>query len=65
MNQTTTDQSTNRTAKPFQAAERRDIVKNEFLDGRIVPKPAASRWHNLIETNLVVAIGSRIPRRLR
>ena len=62
MNQTTPQQSNSRTDKSFHPTERRDVVKNEFLDGRIVPKAAASRWHNLIATNLVVAIGSRIPR---
>jgi len=42
--------------------ERRDVVKNEFLDGSIVPKPPANRWHNLITTNFSVAVGSRIHR---
>jgi Uma2 family endonuclease len=37
-------------------------VKNEYLDGRILAKPAANRWHNLISTNFVIAIGSRIHR---
>jgi Uma2 family endonuclease len=62
MNQTTTEQSNIRSAKPFSPTERRDVVKNEFLDGKIVPKPAAGRWHNLIATNFVIAIGSRIQR---
>ena len=42
--------------------ERRDVVKNEYLDGKTVPKPVANRWHNLITTNCAVAIGSRIHR---
>lgn len=37
-------------------------VKTEFLEGRMVPKASANRWHNLITTNFVVAIGSRVNR---
>jgi Uma2 family endonuclease len=62
MNQTATEQSNSRTAKPFQQTDRRDVVKNEFLDGKLVPKAAANRWHNLIVTNFVISIGSRIQR---
>ena len=62
MNTTQTEQSGNKQLKNYQTAERRDVVKNEFLDGRIVPKPAANRWHNLISTNFAIAIGSRIHR---
>jgi Uma2 family endonuclease len=62
MNQTTLDQSGSKTTKNYQSAERRDVVKNEYLDGKLVPKPAANRWHNLISTNFAIAIGSRIHR---
>ena len=62
MNTTPTEQSGNKQLKNYQTAERRDVVKNELLDGRIVPKPAANRWHNLISTNFAIAIGSRIHR---
>ena len=41
---------------------RRDVVKYEFIDGSLVAKPVANRWHNLIATNFVVAIGSRVHR---
>src|SRR4051794_12099809 len=41
---------------------RRDVGKLEFLDGSLVPKPPVNRWHNLIKTNFVTAIGSRIHR---
>ncbi len=60
MNQTTLDQSSNRSSKNFQTPERRNVVKNEFLEGKVVAKPAASRWHNLIATNFTVAVGSRV-----
>jgi Uma2 family endonuclease len=62
MNPTAVDQSTARQTKNFPTAERRSVVKNEFLDGRIVAKPAANRWHNLISTNFAIAIGSRMHR---
>jgi len=62
MNQSTLDQSAVKHAKTHQTQERRDVVKNEYLDGRTVPKAPANRWHNLISTNFVVAIGSRFHR---
>lgn len=62
MNPTATDQSAAKQTKNFLIAERQDVVKNEFLDGKIVPKPPANRWHNLIATNFAIAIGSRIHR---
>jgi Uma2 family endonuclease len=58
MSQTITEQSTNRT---HQAAERH-IAKSEYLDGKVVNKAPANRWHNLISTNFAIAIGSRIQR---
>ena len=62
MNHNSLEQSGTKPAKNYQSAERQIVIKNEFLDGRIVPKPAANRWHNLISTNLAVAIGSRVHR---
>lgn len=62
MNPTAIDQSGTKQAKNIQIAERRQVVRNEFLDGKIVAKPAANRWHNLIATNFAIAIGSRIHR---
>src|SRR5258707_11525267 len=46
--------------KTFQSSERREAVKNEYFNGRILPKPAANRWHNLIASNFTIAVGSRI-----
>ncbi|MEO7658091.1 MAG: Uma2 family endonuclease [Pyrinomonadaceae bacterium] len=62
MNPTSTDQSVAKQTKNFPAAERRDVVRNELLEGKITPKPAANRWHNLITTNFAIAIGSRVHR---
>jgi Uma2 family endonuclease len=62
MSQTTLPQTGSRQSKNFQPAATGVAMKNEFLDGRPIAKPAANRWHNLIVTNFVVAIGSRINR---
>lgn len=62
MNQLAPETNSNKQIKNFNAAERRDVTKTEILNGKIVPKPAANRWHNLITTNFAVAIGSRIHR---
>ncbi|MFM9905014.1 MAG: Uma2 family endonuclease [Pyrinomonadaceae bacterium] len=62
MNPTLTAPSAIRSAKDFPPQERHEVVKYEYLDGCIVAKPAANRWHNLISANFSVAIGSRIHR---
>ncbi len=41
-------------------AERRNVTRSEFNNGKILPKSGANRWHNLIVTNATIAIGSRI-----
>ena len=60
MNQSAVDQSAAKQNKNFQPTEHRDVQKNELLDGKIVSKPPANRWHNLIATNFAIAIGSRV-----
>lgn len=62
MNPTLIDPSASKSTKNYSSQERRGVVKNEYLDGSIVAKPAANRWHNLISTNFAVAIGSRVHR---
>jgi len=62
MNHTQTESAATRTSRPLSQSTRREITKNEYLDGKIAAKPAANRWHNLITTNFAVAIGSRIHR---
>jgi len=62
MNQTTFERADNKNNRNFQQTSRREASKNELLDGRITPKPQANRWHNLIASNLVIAIGSRTNR---
>ena len=62
MNQTTFERAENKNSKNYQPSSRREASKNELIDGRITPKPAASRWHNMISSNLIIAIGSRTNR---
>lgn len=62
MNPTLSDRSDAKQTRNYQPSERRDVVKNEYLDGKIVAKPPANRWHNLISTNFAVAVGSRVHR---
>jgi len=62
MNQTVTNPPPAKISREYAIPERRDVVKNEVLGGKIVAKASANRWHNLISTNFVVAIGGRIQR---
>jgi len=62
MNQSTFEHSAAKSTKGFHTPERREVVKNELLDGKMVPKPSANRGHNIIVTNFVISIGSRIQR---
>jgi Uma2 family endonuclease len=62
MSQTVTPQFGNKPVKSIQSTNASVAIKSEFLDGRVVARPAANRWHNLITTNFVVAIGSRVNR---
>jgi Uma2 family endonuclease len=62
MNQSTFEHSAAKNSKGFHSPERREVVKNELLDGKMVPKPSANRCHNIIVTNFVISIGSRIQR---
>ncbi len=63
MNQTSTETAKAKSIPPtITSPDRREIVKSELLDGHLVPKPAANRWHNLIATNFAIAIGTRIHR---
>ncbi len=60
MNTTAVDPSAAKQNKKFLATDRREVLKNELLDGKLINKTPANRWHNLIATNFAIAIGSRI-----
>ena len=49
-----------RTPDDYLMSERQSAVKNEYLNGRVVGRSGSNRWHNLIVTNIAVAVGSRI-----
>jgi Uma2 family endonuclease len=40
--------------------ERNSTSRNEFINGRVIPRSTSNRWHNLIVTNATIAIGSRL-----
>lgn len=62
MNQPTTDQAASKLNQNFPNSDRSNVAKSEYIDGKIVPKPAANRVHNLISANFAIAIGSRVQR---
>ena len=34
--------------------------RQELINGETMPKAAANRWHNLIATNIAIAVGTRL-----
>jgi len=44
----------------YLTSERRGTARNEFVDGRVIARAGANRWHNLLVSNAAIAIGSRI-----
>jgi Uma2 family endonuclease len=63
MNQSPLDQaSISKNQKNFANQDRRDVGRNELIDGRITARPASDRWSNVITSNFVIAIGNRIQR---
>ena len=48
------------TADEYLANERKSASRNEFVNGRVIPRDGSNRWHNLIVTNAAIAIGSRL-----
>jgi Uma2 family endonuclease len=40
--------------------ERQGAVRHDFVDGRAIARSGSNRWHNLLVSNTVVALGSRI-----
>jgi Uma2 family endonuclease len=62
MNTPTLERADAKNAISFSQPGRRDALRNEIIDGRLAPKPAANRAHNLIATNLAIAVGSRTNR---
>ena len=62
MNQSPLESSVSKNQKNFTPQDRREIGKNELIDGRVTARPASDRWTNVITSNFVIAIGNRIQR---
>lgn len=35
-------------------------ARSEYMNGRVLPRPASNRWHSLIVSNITIALGSRM-----
>ena len=44
----------------YLTTERQGAVRHDFVDGRAIARSGSNRWHNLLVSNTVVALGSRI-----
>jgi Uma2 family endonuclease len=44
----------------YLTSERRGNVRHEFVDGRVIARAGANRFHNILVSNTAIAIGSRI-----
>jgi Uma2 family endonuclease len=40
--------------------ERQGSIRHEFVDGRVIARSGANRFHNILVSNTVVALGSRM-----
>jgi len=61
MNDKLLDQTAKKsTAEDYIGAERHSATKNEFLNGRVIPRSGSNRWHNLIVSNAAIAVGSKM-----
>ncbi len=49
-----------KTPDDYLMSERQSGTKNEYLNGRVIPRSGSNRWHNLIVSNVAIAVGSRI-----
>lgn len=47
-------------AEDYIMAERQSATKNEYMNGRIIGRSGSDRQHNLLVSNTVIGIGSRL-----
>lgn len=47
-------------SEDYIAAERQGSARQEYFNGQVIPKTGCNRSHNLIATNMAVAIGTRV-----
>jgi Uma2 family endonuclease len=61
MNEKVFGQSAKKTTMDdYLTTERQGGVRNEFMDGRVIARSGSNRWHNILVSNTVVALGSRM-----
>ncbi len=61
MNEKVFGQSTKKTSiDDYLTTERQGAVRHEFVDGRVIARSGSNRWHNMLVSNTVVALGSRM-----
>lgn len=44
----------------YLTTERHGAVRHEYLDGKVIARSGANRWHNMLVSNTVIAFGSRM-----
>ena len=47
-------------SEDFISAERNGSGRQEYFNGKVVPKSGGNRWHNLIATSMAIAMGTRV-----
>ena len=61
MNEKVLNQSAKKSSMDdYLTTERQGAVRHDFVDGRVIARSGANRWHNLLVSNTAVALGSRI-----
>jgi Uma2 family endonuclease len=51
---------TRATFEDYLTTERQGAGRAEYVSGRVVSKPSSNRWHNLLVSNIAIALGSRM-----
>lgn len=61
MNEKALNQSAKKSSMDdYLTSERQGTARHDFVDGRVIARSGSNRWHNLLVSNTVVALGSRI-----
>ena|SRR5687768_5847404 len=61
MNEKVFNQSTKKSSMDdYLATERNGGTRHEYVDGRIIARSGSNRWHNILASNAVIALGSRM-----
>jgi Uma2 family endonuclease len=61
MNEKVFGQSTKKgSMDDYLTTERHSGARNEYIDGKSIPRASGNRWHNLLASNTAIALGSRM-----